>query len=362
MSLRSRSKRSAQRCPPVSASISCALILIRLPARRMLPSSTVRTPRPAGHHADVDRLALVGEARIARDHHEAADLGEVGDHVFGDPVSKVFLLGIAAHVLKRQHRDRRPVRRRELHRSFFRRRELGRRRGFRFDGNADPERIDPNRLRDVLEADLAFVADRQIEPRPDLSKSVLGEADRARLGDAFQSRGNIDAVAHQIAVGFLDDVAEMDANTKLNAALGRHAGVAFDHRVLHLQRAAHGVDDGTELDQRAVAGPLDHPPVVHRDRRVDEIAAQGAESRQSAVLVRAGQTANPTTSAARMAASFRPSAIARPRCGAFLLAAPDADSIHGCCVAIHDWRELDWARRSTITTEKPAPPRRPAQP
>src|SRR5271157_2696409 len=44
MSLSSRSKRSAQRCPPVSASISCAVIRTRAPARRMLPSSTERTP------------------------------------------------------------------------------------------------------------------------------------------------------------------------------------------------------------------------------------------------------------------------------------------------------------------------------
>ena len=59
-----------------------------------------------GDDTDVDRLAFVSEARIAGDHQEAADLGEVGDHVLGDPVSEIFLLGIAAHVLERQHGDR----------------------------------------------------------------------------------------------------------------------------------------------------------------------------------------------------------------------------------------------------------------
>jgi hypothetical protein len=72
-----------------------------------------------GNDTDVDRLALVGEARFARDHHEAADLGEVGDHVLGYPVSEIFLLGIAAHVLERQDGDRGFVWRREFHRSFF---------------------------------------------------------------------------------------------------------------------------------------------------------------------------------------------------------------------------------------------------
>src|SRR5262249_45672551 len=137
-----------------------------------------------GHHTDVDGFALIGEARIARDHQETADLGEVGDHVLGYPVSKVFLLGIAAHVLKRQNGDRGPVGRRKQWGLF-------RRSGFRFGGDAHFERIRANRLGYVLELDFAYIADRQIEPRSDLTKGVLRQTDRAWLGDAFQSRGNI---------------------------------------------------------------------------------------------------------------------------------------------------------------------------
>jgi hypothetical protein len=37
-----------------------------------------------------------------------------------------------------------------------------------------------------------------------------------------------DAVAHQIAVGLLDDIAKVDAYSELDAALGRQAGVALD--------------------------------------------------------------------------------------------------------------------------------------
>ena len=60
-------------------------------------------------------------------------------------------------------------------------------------------------------------ADGEIEPPLDLPIGVLGETDRARLADALQSRGDVDAVAHQIAVAFLDHVAEMDADPKLDA-------------------------------------------------------------------------------------------------------------------------------------------------
>ena len=93
--------------------------------------------------------------------------------------------------------------------------------------------------------------DREIEPPLDLAIGVFGQADRARLGDAFQTRGDIDAVAHQVAVALLDDVAEMNADAELDAALGRQAGVALDHAVLHLDGAAHRVDHAAKLDEDA---------------------------------------------------------------------------------------------------------------
>ena len=62
-------------------------------------------------------------------------------------------------------------------------------------------------------------------------------------------------------------------------------------RVLHLDRAAHGVDDAAELDDRAVAGALDDAPVMDGDGRVDQVAAQRPQPRQRAILVRAGEPA-----------------------------------------------------------------------
>ena len=103
----------------------------------------------------------------------------------------------------------------------------------------------------------AEIGDGEIEPPLHLPVGVLGKTDRAGLGDALQSRGDIDAVAHQIAVALLDDVAEMNADAEDDAAILGHAGVALDHRVLNFDGAAHGVDDAAELDDRAVAGALD---------------------------------------------------------------------------------------------------------
>jgi hypothetical protein len=127
--------------------------------------------------------------------------------------------------------------------------------------------------------------------RAHLPIGVLGKANRAGLRDPLQSRGNIDAVAHQIAVALLDHVAQVNSDPELNAALGRHAGVAFDHRVLNFHRTAYGVDDATKLDESAVAGALDHPPVMSGDGGIDQIAPQPSESRQGAIFVRAGEPA-----------------------------------------------------------------------
>ena len=69
------------------------------------------------------------------------------------------------------------------------------------------------------------------------------------------------------------------------------ARVAFDHRVLHFDGAAHGVDDAAKLDERAVAGALDDAPVMHGDGGVDQIAAQRPQPRQNAIFVRAGKAA-----------------------------------------------------------------------
>ena len=166
---------------------------------------------------------------------------------------------------------------------------FGSRRGLRHRRHADLQRIGADRLGDVLELRRAEIGDGEIEPPLHLPIGVLGKTDRAGLGDAFQPRGDVDAVAHQIAVALLDDVAEMNADPEDDAAVLGHAGVALDHGVLNFDRAAHGVDDAAELDDRAVAGALDDAPVMHGDGRVDQVASQRSEPRQDAILVRAGK-------------------------------------------------------------------------
>src|SRR5262245_51303898 len=59
---------------------------------------------------NVHGSALVREARIARDHKQPAETRQSSNDVLDHSVGKVLLLGIAAHVRERKHRDRRLVR------------------------------------------------------------------------------------------------------------------------------------------------------------------------------------------------------------------------------------------------------------
>ena len=79
----------------------------------------------------------------------------------------------------------------------------------------------------------------------------------------------------------------------------------------NFDRAAHGVDDAAELDDAAVAGALDDAAVMDRDGRIDQIAAQRAQPRKDAILVRPRKPAvTDHVRATRIAASFRVSLIA----------------------------------------------------
>jgi hypothetical protein len=124
-----------------------------------------------------------------------------------------------------------------------------------------------------------------------LAIGVLGQADRARLANTLQPRGEVDAVAHQVAVALLDHIAEMNANAKEDAPVLRHFGIALDHRALHFDREAHRIDDAAELDDAAVAGALDDAAMIHGDEGVDQVAAERPEPRQNSIFVRARQPA-----------------------------------------------------------------------
>ena len=121
--------------------------------------------------------------------------------------------------------------------------------------------------------------------------SVFGKADRAGRGHTFQSRGDINAIAHQVAVALLDHIAEMNADPELDAALWWKAGVALDHAILHLDGTAHGVDHATKLHETPVAGALHHASVMYSDGWINQITPERPQTGQCPILVGSGKPA-----------------------------------------------------------------------
>jgi hypothetical protein len=135
----------------------------------------------------------------------------------------------------------------------------------------------------------------------DLPKGVFGDANPSGLGDASQARGDIDAVAHEVAVAFLDQVAEVDA-------AGTQFGAPFARRcrtVLHFDGAAHRVD---HADQ-AIIDVLDDAAVVCGDGGIDQVPRRPRRHTSVRSSSAPARRVYPTTSATRIVTSLRVSLI-----------------------------------------------------
>ena len=103
----------------------------------------------------------------------------------------------------------------------------------------------------------------------------------------FQPRRDIDAVAHKIAVGLFDNVAQMRADAKFDPLIRRDARIALDHSGLHFDCASRRIDHTAEFSDEAVAGALDDPAMVSGDRgsiRSPRSARSRASVRSSSAL------------------------------------------------------------------------------
>jgi hypothetical protein len=135
---------------------------------------------------DVEGFAFIRERGVASDYERAADARQIRRQALGHAIDEILLFRVSSHIGERQNHDR------EARGGFVGRWDRS--------GLAHVKRIDANRLGDVLELRRAEVGHDQIEPTLDLSVGVLGQTDRAGLRNALQPCGDIDAVAHEIAV------------------------------------------------------------------------------------------------------------------------------------------------------------------
>ncbi len=184
---------------------------------------------------------LVRETRIARDHEQPAHARQVGNNVLCHPIDEVFLLGIAAHVLERQHRDRGLI---------------GQRRRGAHCGTAEADAINSYQLSDILELALAHIVICKICFPPDFLIDLARNTDTAWFRYPLKSRRNINAVAEN-PVAVVNHVAEINANAKLHAPPRLNVRIALDHFSLNCDGAIDRNNDARKLGQYAVACSID---------------------------------------------------------------------------------------------------------
>ena len=156
-------------------------------------------------------------------------------------------------------------------------RRSGRRAGPRQIGDTfRAQRIDPHRPRDVLNGPLAEILEGVSQLVTDLLVHRPGNANPARFGQCLKACGDVDAVTKDV-VAIRDDVAEVDPDTKPNAPLVGNLHFAVEHAALHLNGAAHRVDDARKLCKQPITGGLDDTAAMPLDLRVDQLPSMRLE-------------------------------------------------------------------------------------
>ena len=170
--------------------------------------------------AHVDRLALVGEARVAGDDEEALsrDSAVVMSSVM--PSAKNSCSGSALMLSNGST-------------AIDGRSGSGQRGPFRRCAPLPPSQpVDPDGPLDVLELPLAEVLEVAAELALEVVVGRARDHHAARLGELLEAGGDVHPVAVEVAVGLADHVAEVDADPEADALLFGHARLALGHALL----------------------------------------------------------------------------------------------------------------------------------
>ena len=94
------------------------------------------------------------------------------------------------------------------------------------------------------------------------------DAYRTRLGESFETSGDIDAVTEQV-LAINHHIANVHANAELHRLVGANTRILRGNRRLHRDRASHGIDHAGEIGDDAVPGGVEDAAPMRRDQVVD---------------------------------------------------------------------------------------------
>jgi hypothetical protein len=143
--------------------------------------------------------------------------------------------------------------------------------------------VDADRALEFAQGPPADELERLVALALDLIEGAARDQEAAGLGQGFEAGGDVDAVAEQV-VPVDHDVAEVDADPKLDPSRARPPDVDLGDRRLDLERRPDRLDGACELRDRAVAGAAEHAAAMAGDQLLDHRPA-GVQRRQRRLLV-----------------------------------------------------------------------------
>ena len=232
----------------------------------------------------IDKTASVTEAGIAGGDKKLTLPRQLSDDVVGNTIAKILLITVVAHVVKGQHRNRRPVRqwqniavRSPTPLTIARCR-----------GNYLPDHERLHRAGDVLQTERPKLLENEFEPVAHMITHWSRNTDAAGWTFSLKSCRNIHRVAVEISpIG--NHVAKIDADTKADGSVGRLVAIVDRNFLLHLHRTAHRPVDAVEHDEQGVAAGLDDPAAMFLDRWIDHFPAERPQSCEGSSVVQADQ-------------------------------------------------------------------------
>jgi len=147
-----------------------------------------------------------------------------------------------------------------------------------------------HRLSNILQRLQTHIVEDKINLAADLALGVVRNADASGFRNTLQARGDVDAVAENVAV-VEDDISDVNTDAKFNSDVLRNVSVLSGHSALDFGGAPRRVYGAGEFDQHAVAGGLDDAASMLGDRRIEKRLPQCLELRERAFLVTTHQTA-----------------------------------------------------------------------
>jgi hypothetical protein len=141
-----------------------------------------------------------------------------------------------------------------------------------------------HRSGNVFQVLLADIDEFNIDFAPHLTYGVLRDANAAGLGDAFEPRSDVDAVAVDV-LRFDDHVTDVDAHPENDAPVPRHFRVAVGHCALNFDSASHRVDNAGKLRQHSIPGILHDTTAVSAERWIYQLGEMGPQTFVCALLV-----------------------------------------------------------------------------